>query len=112
MTLEFCELRDRCGLALADVSAEFGEPLDAVFRRENGESPTPDRVLRSLAIMADFSSRPAETDQAVALLERPAVAIVGARNASAAACRFARGLGSRQWPTSSPGWRCREEHDE
>lgn len=28
----------------------------------------------------------------LALLERPAVAIVGARNASAAACRFARGL--------------------
>ena len=28
----------------------------------------------------------------VALLDRPAVAIVGARNASAAACRFARGL--------------------
>ena len=26
------------------------------------------------------------------LLDRPAVAIVGARNASAAACRFARGL--------------------
>ncbi len=29
----------------------------------------------------------------LALLERPAVAIVGARNASAAACRYARGLG-------------------
>jgi adenine-specific DNA-methyltransferase len=71
MSLEFCELRDRCGLELADVASEFGAPLDAVFRWENGEVPPPDRVLRSLSIMADFSSRPAAADQGVALLERP-----------------------------------------
>jgi hypothetical protein len=71
MSLEFCELRDRCGLELADVASEFGAPLDAVFRWENGEVPPPDRVLRSLSIMADFSSRPAVADQGVALLERP-----------------------------------------
>ena len=49
MTMEFCELRDRCGLGLADVASEFGAPLDAVFRWENGEVSPPDRVLRSLA---------------------------------------------------------------
>jgi adenine-specific DNA-methyltransferase len=55
MTLDFCQLRDRCGLGLAEVAAEFGEPLDSVCRWENGQSTPPDRVLRSLAIMADFS---------------------------------------------------------
>ncbi len=74
-----CELRSKCGLELADVAAEFGEPLDAVFRWENGEAPTPDRVLRSLAIMADFSSRSASADQGVALLVRPAVVSPAAR---------------------------------
>lgn len=57
MKLDFCGLRDRCGLELADVASEFGAPLDTVFRWENGELPPPDRVLRSLAIMADFSPR-------------------------------------------------------
>jgi adenine-specific DNA-methyltransferase len=71
MILEFCELRDRCGLGLADVAEEFGEPLDTVFRWEKGEIPTPDRVLRSLSIMADFSGRPASVEGGVALLERP-----------------------------------------
>jgi adenine-specific DNA-methyltransferase len=71
MSLEFCELRDRCGLELTDVASEFGAPLDAVFRWENGEVPPPDRVLRSLSIMADFSGRSAVADQGVALLERP-----------------------------------------
>jgi adenine-specific DNA-methyltransferase len=71
MTLEFCELRDRCGLELADVASEFGAPLDAVFRWENGEVPPPDRVLRSLSIMADFSGRSAVVEQGAALLERP-----------------------------------------
>jgi adenine-specific DNA-methyltransferase len=71
MTLEFCELRDRCGLELADVASEFGAPLDAVFRWEKGEAPPPDRVLRSLSIMADFSGRSAKVEQGVALLERP-----------------------------------------
>ena len=70
MTLDFCKLRDRCGLELADVASEFGAPLDAVFRWENGDVPPPDRVLRSLAIMADFSPRLAEPHQAVAVLAR------------------------------------------
>ncbi len=73
MTLDFCELRDRCGLELADVASEFGAPLDAVFRWENGEVAPPDRVLRWLAIMADFSAKPAEPHRSVALLERAEV---------------------------------------
>ena len=73
MMLDFCQLRDRCGLGLADVAAEFGEPLDAVFRWENGEASPPDRVLRSLSIMADFSGRAATANHGVALLERPEV---------------------------------------
>lgn len=73
MTLEFCELRGRCGLELADVAAEFGEPFDAVFRWENGTASPPDRVLRSLSIMADFSGRSATTEQDISLLDRPAV---------------------------------------
>ena len=72
MNLEFFNLRDRCGLELADVAAEFGAPLDAVFRWENGEASPPERVLRSLLIMADFSDRKATADRGVALLERPA----------------------------------------
>lgn len=77
MTPAFCELRNRCGLELADIAAEFGEPLDAVFRWENGEVSPPDRVLRSLSIMADFASSsatlssPATAVGGVALLERP-----------------------------------------
>lgn len=59
MKLEFCELRERCGLDLADVAAEFGAPFDAVFRWESGENSPPERILRSLSIMADFSARPA-----------------------------------------------------
>jgi adenine-specific DNA-methyltransferase len=73
MTLLFCELRDQCGLELVDIASEFGAPLDAVFRWENGEVPPPDRVLRSLAIMADFSARPVRADQGVAVLERTEV---------------------------------------
>jgi adenine-specific DNA-methyltransferase len=70
MTLDFCELRDRCGLELADVASEFGEPLESVFLWENGKVLPPDRVLRSLAIMADFTARPAEALQGVAVLEQ------------------------------------------
>ena len=73
MPLDFCELRDRCGLELADVASEFGEPLDSVFRWENGEASPPDRILRLLAIMADFSARPAAARGDVAVLERPDV---------------------------------------
>lgn len=73
MMLDFCELRDRCGLELADVASEFSESLDSVFRWENGEIPPPDWVLRSLAIMADFSPRVAEVHQGVVALEHPEV---------------------------------------
>ena len=37
------------------------------------------------------------------LLDRPAVALVGARNASAAACRFARGLAHEPWRKRDAG---------
>jgi adenine-specific DNA-methyltransferase len=73
MTLDFCELRDRCGLALADVALEFGAPLDAVSRWENGEVSPPDSVLRSLAIIADFSAKPNGVDRDVLILARPEV---------------------------------------
>jgi tRNA1(Val) A37 N6-methylase TrmN6 len=67
----FSELRGRCGLDLAGVALEFGEPLDSVRRWEHGETSPPDRVLRSLAIMADFSARPDTLRPGVAVLERP-----------------------------------------
>jgi adenine-specific DNA-methyltransferase len=60
MTLDFCELRELCGLEIADVALEFGTSLDAVSRWENGEALPPERVLRSLAILADFSAKPVE----------------------------------------------------
>lgn len=72
MTLDFCELRDRCGLELADVATEFGAPLDTVFLWENRKVSPPDSVLRSLAIMADFSAKPAEPLQGIAVLESKA----------------------------------------
>lgn len=71
MTLDFCGLRDRCGLELADVASEFGAPLDTVFRWENGELSPPDRVLRSLAIMADFSPNRATALDGVTAIGRP-----------------------------------------
>jgi hypothetical protein len=78
MTLDFCQLRDRCGLELADIASEFGEPLDSVYRWENGEVSPPDRVLRSLVIMADFSSGQhipkVEARQSIAVLEHADVA--------------------------------------
>jgi adenine-specific DNA-methyltransferase len=73
MTLEFCELRDRCGLELVEVASEFDAPLDAVFRWENGEVRPPDRVLRSMAIMAELSDKPAERHHDSAMLELPDV---------------------------------------
>ncbi len=73
MTLDFCELRDRCGLELSDVASEFDTPLDAVFRWERGEIMPPDRVLRSLAIMADFSPSHAAALMNIAVLEQPDV---------------------------------------
>jgi adenine-specific DNA-methyltransferase len=73
MTLEFCQLRDRSGLGLSDVASEFGAPLDRVFQWESGELRPPERVLRSLAILADFAPRQptpaAGSYQEVAILE-------------------------------------------
>lgn len=57
MTLDFCQLRDRSGLGLSEVATEFGAPLDRVVQWESGEVRPPDRVLRSLAILADFAPR-------------------------------------------------------
>ncbi|UIP07190.1 Eco57I restriction-modification methylase domain-containing protein [Erythrobacter sp. SDW2] len=72
MTTDFSQLRHRCGLEVQEVASEFGEPLETVFKWECGEVSPPDRVLRSLSIMADFSSKPTtQTELAVALLERP-----------------------------------------
>jgi tRNA1(Val) A37 N6-methylase TrmN6 len=70
VTVEFCHLRDRCGLELVDVAAEFGEPLDVVFRWEEGQTSPPDRVLRSLAIMADFSRKAVQAVSATEPVER------------------------------------------
>ena len=69
--LNFCQLRNRCGLELADVAAEFDAPLYAVSQWENGKVLPPERVLRSLSIMADFSSRKNLADGNIAVLERP-----------------------------------------
>jgi len=66
MTFDFGELRERCGLDLADVALEFGEPLEAVIRWNKGEVPTPDRILRSLSIMAEFSANPVRLDPCAA----------------------------------------------
>lgn len=62
MTFEFGELRERCGLDLADIASEFGMPLEAVIRWNKGEIPAPERILRSLSIMADFSANPVRLD--------------------------------------------------
>jgi tRNA1(Val) A37 N6-methylase TrmN6 len=70
VTVEFCHLRDRCGLELVDVATEFGEPLEVVFRWEKGQASPPDRVLRSLAIMADFSGKSAPAGSATESPER------------------------------------------
>lgn len=71
MTLNFCDLLDRCDLKLSDVATEFSVSLDSVVQWEKGEVAPPDRVLRSLAILADFSDRPSVSEIGIALLERP-----------------------------------------
>lgn len=58
MTLNFSDLIERCDLKLTDVASEFRVPLDSVVSWENGEISPPDQILRSLAIMADFSTTP------------------------------------------------------
>ncbi len=104
--------------------ARFGDAASALralpdlARRGGGTDPrlaTVDEAERELVSLAGFGASAlflgtpeyplllAQTETAppvlsvkgdVALLERPAIAIVGARNASAAAVRFARGLAS------------------
>lgn len=58
MKPDFGHLRDQCGLGLAEVAFEFGAALDEVMRWENGELFPPDSVMRSLAILADFTAKP------------------------------------------------------
>lgn len=43
-------------MALAEIAEEFGEPIDSVIQWESGEVAPPDRVLRSLAVIANFSA--------------------------------------------------------
>ena len=73
MTLEFCVLRDRCGLELAQVAAEFGESFDSVLRWESGDALPPDRVLRTLSMIADFSGNIPEVGCSAALFAAPEV---------------------------------------
>lgn len=58
MTTEFCELRGQCGLDLSDVASEFGAAFDDVLGWESGAIAPPERVIRSLAVMANFSVKP------------------------------------------------------
>jgi DNA processing protein len=107
----FRQLLMRFGTADAAIAA-----IPDLARRGGGKVPTvfpPDRAEREMATVDRLGARYlslghglypralAELDDAppliiaqgnFALLDRPMVAIVGARNASAAACRFARGL--------------------
>jgi DNA processing protein len=97
-----------CGAALAalpDLARRGGGAAPRIARREDAEREAEkvDRLgARFLILGQGLYPRPlAELEDApplliakgdLKLLDRPAVAMVGARNASAAACRFARGL--------------------
>jgi adenine-specific DNA-methyltransferase len=52
---EFSLLRERSGLGLADAASEFNVALALVRAWENGQSGVPDRVLRTLSMIADFA---------------------------------------------------------
>jgi adenine-specific DNA-methyltransferase len=71
MTHAFSELRDRCGLDIVEAAAEFGETVDKIITWENGENSPPERVLRALSILADFSSAPLEAHKVDRSLVRP-----------------------------------------
>jgi len=76
------------------TAADAGRELDAVHRHGGrmifiGETPYPALLEASEAAPPVLSVR-----GDLGLLDRAMVAMVGARNASAAACRFARGLAS------------------
>lgn len=93
--------------ALPDLARRGGGREPRLFARADAEAEA-ERVSRLGAHYLTlgrglYPRRLAETDDSppllivkgsLGLLDRPAVAMVGARNASAAACRFARGLAS------------------
>ena len=109
--ITFRQLLQRFGSAGAALAA-----LPDLARRGGGKTPriaTADDARREMALVEKLGARYLFVGQGLyprllaaledapplimvkgdlALLERPAVAMVGARNASAAACRFARGL--------------------
>ena len=109
--ITFRQLLQRFGSAGAALAA-----LPDLARRGGGKTPriaTADDARREMALVEKLGARYLSVGQGLyprllaaledapplimvkgdlALLERPAVAMVGARNASAAACRFARGL--------------------
>lgn len=55
MATSFAAWREQCGLELQEVAAEFDEPIDRVRSWEAGLVTPPERVLRTLSIMASFS---------------------------------------------------------
>jgi len=91
--------------AIPDLAGRGGGRAPAIFRKDKAESEI-DAVEKAGArylvlgqglypnALAELENAPplVTAKGNLALLERPMVAIVGARNASAAACRFARGL--------------------
>ncbi len=109
--ITFRQLLQRFGSAGAALAA-----LPDLARRGGGKTPripTADDARREMALVEKLGARYLSDGQGLyprllaaledappqimvkgdlVLLERPAVAMVGARNASAAACRFARGL--------------------
>jgi predicted RNA methylase len=53
----FSAIRLRSGLDIEATAAEFGAPAETVRLWETGELRAPDRVMRTLAILADFAPR-------------------------------------------------------
>ena len=53
----FSALRLRSGLAIDATAAEFATSVEQVSLWEKGEAQAPERVLRSLSILADFAPR-------------------------------------------------------
>jgi DNA processing protein len=91
--------------AIPDLARRGGGKIPALFSREQAEREIArvNKLGARYLVLGQglYPSLLAELDDApplliargnLDLLDRPAVAIVGARNASAAACRFARGL--------------------
>lgn len=53
--LRFSHWCERCGLNLRDLAQEFGEAIETVRLWQNGSAQIPQRVLRTVAMLADFS---------------------------------------------------------